>query len=69
METWDVMTKELKAIYHTMGMLQWQGQNYFGECWIPTADIGAVQAVLKNATVRILINQTKYSSLLLKFKD
>lgn len=54
LEAWFIMTKELKAIYHVMGMLQCQGQNYFGECWVPTEEIGTVQGVLKKATVHRL---------------
>ena len=48
---WRVKVLKVKAVYHTLSMLSSEGRNLVAECWLPVAEIGAVQLLLNRVTV------------------
>lgn len=54
---WNVVRKE-KIVYSTLNLWQWdQGRKtLLAEGWVPTRDIPAVQASLRQASVRITVH-------------
>ncbi|KAI4477264.1 hypothetical protein M0804_012854 [Polistes exclamans] len=45
---WSIMVRKMKAIYHTMNLFNMDVSKkcLIGECWVPVADLGIVQACL-----------------------
>lgn len=55
LRTWFIKVKKIKAIYHTLNMLNLDVTNkcLIAECWIPTRDMGAIRQALIKGTVGI----------------
>ncbi|KAG0710496.1 V-type proton ATPase subunit a isoform 1 [Chionoecetes opilio] len=51
---WFIKVKKMKAIYHTLNMLNLDTSNkcLIAECWIPTSDMTAILQALRKGTVR-----------------
>ena len=54
--SWRIKVTKVKAIYYILNMLHTEGQNFVGECWLPTADMGQVQMILNKASVSYVVN-------------
>uniref|UniRef100_A0A0N7ZA30 V-type proton ATPase subunit a n=1 Tax=Scylla olivacea TaxID=85551 RepID=A0A0N7ZA30_SCYOL len=54
LRTWFIKVKKMKAIYHTLNMLNLDVTNkcLIAECWIPTVDMGSIRAALRKGTER-----------------
>ncbi|KAK7080088.1 Unc-32p [Halocaridina rubra] len=52
MRTWFIKVRKIKAIYHTLNMLNLDVTNkcLIAECWIPTNDLGLIQNALRKGT-------------------
>lgn len=52
LRTWFIKVKKIKAIYHTLNMLNLDVTNkcLIAECWIPTSDLGLIQNALRKGT-------------------
>ncbi|XP_071535603.1 V-type proton ATPase 116 kDa subunit a 1-like isoform X2 [Panulirus ornatus] len=52
LRTWFIKVKKIKAIYHTLNMLNLDVTNkcLIAECWIPNADLGLIQGALSKGT-------------------
>lgn len=53
LRSWFIKVKKIKAIYHTLNMLNLDVTNkcLIAECWIPTIDMGAIRGALIKGTV------------------
>lgn len=53
--SWTAMVKKMKAIYHTMNMLNVDlgSKCLIGECWVPTRELEQVETVLAEASVAL----------------
>lgn len=54
LRTWFIKVKKIKAIYHTLNMLNLDVTNkcLIAECWIPSPDMGAIRSALIKGTER-----------------
>lgn len=54
LRTWFIKVRKMKAIYHTLNMLNLDVTNkcLIAECWIPTRDMGAIRSALRKGTDR-----------------
>jgi len=52
LRTWFIKTRKIKAIYHTLNMLNLDVTNkcLIAEAWVPIADIGVIQESLRKGT-------------------
>ncbi|XP_037802746.1 V-type proton ATPase 116 kDa subunit a1-like isoform X1 [Penaeus monodon] len=54
LRTWFIKVRKIKAIYHTLNMLNLDVTNkcLIAECWIPTSDLGVINDALRKGTER-----------------
>lgn len=62
LRTWFIKVRKIKAIYHTLNMLNLDVTNkcLIAECWIPTSDLGVIRDALRKGTVSIAVFSVFY---------